>query len=56
MLQSNIQTYENKIQNLEKENDEKKSQVDLNRRTNDRLASEIDKAKIDNASLRQENE
>lgn len=56
MLQNHIQTYENKIQMLERETGEKNSQVELNRRQNDRLADEIDKAKIDNSSLRQENE
>lgn len=56
MLQNHIQTYENKIQMLERETGEKNSQVELNRRQNDRLVDEIDKAKIDNSSLRQENE
>jgi hypothetical protein len=41
---------------LEKETGDKNSQVELNRRQNERLANEIDQAKIDNSSLRQENE
>ncbi|KAI9560410.1 hypothetical protein GHT06_014427 [Daphnia sinensis] len=56
MLQNHIQTYENKIHTLERETGEKNSQVELNRRQNDRLVDELDKAKIDNSSLRQENE
>lgn len=56
MLQNHISTYENKIHMLEKETGDKTSQVELNRRQNERLAGEIDQAKIDNSSLRQENE
>ena len=56
MLQNHISTYENKIHMLEKETGDKTSQVALNRRQNERLAGEIDQAKIDNSSLRQENE
>lgn len=56
MLQTNIQSYETKIAELEKEHGDKNSLVELNRRTNDRLSTEIDKSRMDNASLRQENE
>lgn len=56
MLQTNIQSYETKINALEKEHGDKNSLVELNRRTNDRLSTEIDKSRMDNAALRQENE
>lgn len=56
MLQSTVQTYESKIQILEKEISDKSSQVEMSRRTNDRCNLEIDKANLENSSLRQENE
>lgn len=55
-LQASVKTYETKIRLLEQDEGDKQSQVELNRRQNVRLMTDLDQAKIDNNSLRQENE
>jgi hypothetical protein len=55
-LQASVKTYETKIRLLEQDDGDKQSQVELNRRQNHRLMTDLDQAKIDNNSLRQENE